>query len=92
MDFLRVVLAIATFSTSVYLVVDLFINGFNLAVLLFCIAGFVLAHYIWPKNYREENEFLDWVEFVIDFPFKIISQALRVIGRGAKEDSDFDFD
>lgn len=92
MDILRAISSIFIFSVSTYLVFDLFINGFNLVVFLVCICGYVLVHYLWPRKNDDESDWFDWLEVIVDLPYRSIALVLRSIGRGAKGNSDFDFD
>lgn len=81
METIRVVAAAVVFCISSYLVYDLFANGFSWAVLLFCVGGYVLAHYMWPKTTDENSAWYDALELVIDLPYRAIAFALRSIGR-----------
>lgn len=92
MDSLRALLAIAVFSLSTYLVIDLLRNGFNLVVLLVCLGGFVLAHFLWPRKSNDGSAWYDWFEIIIDIPNRSIALILRSIGRSTRSGTDFDFD
>lgn len=81
MSVVRVILAIVVFCISSYLVYDLFANGFSWAVLFFCISGYVLVHYIWPKRAFRDSGWYDVLEMVIDLPYRTIAVVLRSIGR-----------
>jgi len=90
MNQIRVFLSILIFSVCCYLIIDLFITGFDGLVLCSSLIGFVITHYLWPTKPNEEEEWYDIFEAVIDFPYRCISIFLRGIGRAAK-DSDVDF-
>lgn len=80
MDSIRVIIAILVFSISSYLVYDLIANGFSWMVLLVCIAGYLSAHYVWPKRH-ESSAWYDAIELMIDLPFRAIALFFRTIGR-----------
>ena len=72
------------FATSTYLVYDLFANGFNGIILTFCIFGYLSAHYLWPKHHDEESAWYDFLEVIVDLPFRTLAFLLRSIGRVGK--------
>ena len=78
MDLLRILLSICI---SAYLAVDLFVYGFSLPVLLFCIGGFVLVHFLLPKKSSVDDGFYEIVDLVLDLPYRTIATILRNIGR-----------
>jgi hypothetical protein len=80
-DLLRAVFATTLFCISSYLIYDLFANGFSWPVLIFCISGYIIVHYIWPKNNNIESDLFDIVELVIDIPYRTIALILRSIGK-----------
>lgn len=88
MDIIRVVVAVCIFCTSSYLVIDLFVNSFNLVVLGTAVAGFVLAHYAWPKNNKEYSAWYDILEYMIDIPYRCIALCLRTIGKVVRDSCD----
>ncbi len=92
MDVLRVIVAIVVFCVSSYLVYDLFASGFSWAVLVSCVGGFVLVHYIWPKKGAEDSEWYDILEIVIDLPYRTIALAIRAIGKMLKGSDGIDID
>jgi len=81
MDLLRILLSIFIFCISVYLVVDLFVYGFSWSVLLFCIGGFVLVHFLRPKKSSVDDSFYELVDLVLDLPYRAIATIIRNIGR-----------
>lgn len=81
MDLLRTIFATILFCTSSYLVYDLFTSGFDLIVLLFCIGGYLLSHYILPEKKPEAGDWFDILELVIDLPYRLIALSIRSIGR-----------
>lgn len=91
MNDLQAVLAILIFFISAYLVYDLLTNGFSWTVLLVCIGGFVLVHFILPKSRDQDSAWYESLEFIFDFPFRAIAYSLRGIGRAfGKGDVDLD--
>lgn len=87
-DLLRLFLAITLFLLGVYLTVDLFISGFSFVILISAILFFVLAHYIKPKNctYDEFSSVFDFIDIIIDIPFKMIAGSLRLISKPFRSD------
>ena len=84
MNEFRVFISVSLFCISSYLAYDLFANGFNLVVLVTCIFGYVLVHYIWPKHKDDDSAWYDLLEIVVDLPFRAMATLLRSIGRIAK--------
>ena len=56
-------------------------NGFDWAVLIFTVIGYISVHYIWPKEKESESHWYDLLEFVVDLPFRTIAYSIRFIGR-----------
>lgn len=81
MNELRVFMAVIMFTASSYFVYDLIVNGFNIAVLLFSVLGYVLAHYIWPRRFDDESAWYDFLELIVDLPFRTIAYLLRSLSR-----------
>jgi hypothetical protein len=82
---IRLLLAAAFFCLGLYLVYDLFANGFSWAVLVFTVACFVLAHYVKPdRDAGDGSVLIDIVDLIIDIPFKAIAICLRAISRPFK--------
>ena len=91
MNDFRAVLAIFFFCVSLYLIYDLWANTFDIFVLLACILGFAAAHYLWPKERDSENTWYDYLEFIIDLPFRTIAFTIRGLSRlFGKESVDVD--
>lgn len=86
MNDFRAVLAIFAFSVSLYLIYDLLTNAFSIYILMACIFGFVIAHFLWPKQRDYESHWYDALELIIDLPFRAIAFALRGIGRVVGKD------
>lgn len=84
MDFIRATCATLLFCFSTYLIFDLFMNGFSWIVLGVCIGGYIAAHYLWPKEHSFDSDLFDYVELVIDFPFRTMALAIRSLGRIVK--------
>jgi len=78
---LRVLLATGLFSTGAYLVYDLIAHGFDPAVLVGCIAGFALAHVVWPHDGHAEASWVDMLEWIVDLPYRAMALTLRSLGR-----------
>lgn len=91
MNEFRVFLTVSVFVLSCYLVMDLVIFGFDWILLLFALGGFVCCHYLWPKKWREESAWYDAIEFIVDFPFRLLALMIRGIRR-AFADGDANFD
>jgi hypothetical protein len=81
MDLIRTIAATILFCTSTYLVYDLFANGFDLIVLLFCIGGYLFSHYILPEKKLGAGDWFDILELVIDLPYRMIAFLLSSLGR-----------
>ena len=81
MELIRILLSICVFCISAYLAVDLFVYGFSLPVLLFCIGGFVLVHFLRPKKSSVDDGFYEIVDLVLDLPYRTIATIIRNIGR-----------
>ena len=81
MDVARVVIATFLFCVSSYLVYDLFALGFSWPVFFVCIGGYILVHYIWPKNSSNDSTWCDILELIVDLPYRSIAFAIRSIGR-----------
>ncbi|ABC28173.1 conserved hypothetical protein [Hahella chejuensis KCTC 2396] len=84
MDLLRVLLSLTVFVGAVIGVVSQFTYGFNGWILAASIAGFILAHYLWPsKKHRRGDsgwlDALDWLEFIIDIGFELVMLPFRLI-------------
>ena len=86
MNDFRAILAIFVFCISLYLIYDLWANGFSIYVFLPCILGFVVAHYLWPKERDSESHWYDALELIIEFPFRTIALALRGLSRLSGKD------
>ena len=88
MDSLRAILAICVFAVSCYLVFDLFATGFNWFILIAAISGFILVHFIWPREHQGDAWY-DALEFIFDLPYRLIANSIRALVRGIKN-SDVD--
>jgi len=80
MERLREVVAVILFATGIFSIINAFIGQFDLLFLLTGFACLVLAYFIWPSkknNYREDNIYLDALEFAIELPFDILFWVLR---------------
>lgn len=81
METFRVIAATSVFCLSSYLVYDLFAQGFSWPTLIFCVAGYLAAHYIWPKKHTDNNGWYDVLEVLIDLPYRAVAMAIRGIGK-----------
>jgi hypothetical protein len=75
-DFLAVV-AIFISCISGYLVFDLFYTGFSWSVLLSAVFGFLIVHIIWPKKQDSDSAWYDTLEFIFDFPYRLMATLIR---------------
>jgi hypothetical protein len=57
------------------------VYGFSLPVLLFCIGGFVLVHFLLPKKSSVDEGFYEIFDLVLDLPYRTIATIIRSIGR-----------
>ena len=80
-DFLAVV-AIFISCISGYLVFDLFYTGFSWAVLLSAVFGFLIVHVIWPKKQDGDSAWYDALEYIFDFPYRLMAALVRGIVKG----------
>lgn len=87
MDEVRVFIATIVFCISLYLGYDLFANGFSWFVLIACLGGFVLVHYIRPRNSSADSNWYDIFEIIIDLPYQAMAVALRAITRSSRGSS-----
>jgi len=81
MDGFRVVISIFLFCTCLYLAYDLIVNGFSLIEFVACIGGFLLVHYIWPKRSPEDSGWYEFLEFILDIPYRVVAGFFRGLGR-----------
>jgi len=87
LNFLRILMAVLSFAFGAYLLVDLFINGFNWLILIFALLAFFAAHYLWPKGEEIDSSALELIGYIIDLPFRAIALTLRgVISIGKSAD------
>lgn len=87
---IRLFIAVTLFCLGLYLTVDLFISGFSLFVLIAAIVCFVLAHYVKPKGKSVDDlaSTFDFIDFIVDIPFRAIAGFLRVISKPFKGEID----
>lgn len=90
LDEIRLFIAALLFCLGVYLVWDLFTNGFNVVVLVAVFLSFAGAHYIKPNNKNKDDPSAWWdiLDFLIDIPFKTAALLLRAVGRPFRGDID----
>lgn len=90
-DYIQLILACIFFVLGCYLTYDLITNGFDWSVLMGIIMCFTLAHYIRPY-FRKDNkpDTLDWIDvidIIVDFPFRLVVYSIRALGRAKDVDS-----
>lgn len=82
---IRLLLAAVSFCLGLYLVYDLFANGFSWVVMVCAVACFILAHYLKPDRDDGDGSFLiDIIDLIIDIPFKAIAICLRALSKPFK--------
>jgi hypothetical protein len=81
MNDIRAVLSIILFVAATYCLIDLFITGFSLTVLIFVVIGYVFSHYLWPPKRDDESVWYDSLEIIIELPFHILVYTLRGLGK-----------
>ena len=73
-------LSIVVFTLSSYFVFDIVMLGFDWLLFLCSIVGFISVHYLWPAKHDDESAWYDLLEYVIDFPFRLITLFIRSLG------------
>jgi len=86
MNDFRAALAVFVYCISLYLIYDLWANGFSIYIVLACLLGFVTAHYLWPKERSGESAWYEALELIIDLPFRTIAFSIRGLGRLSGKD------
>ena len=86
MNNFRVFLSVTVFIISVYLILDMFLWGFNWVLLACSLIGFIGAHYLWPAKHDKESTWYDLLEVIVELPFRAIALLLRGLGRAFKDD------
>jgi len=81
MNEFRVFLSVVIFCICLYLIYDLFANGFSWITLAFSLFGFISIHFIWPKHKESESVWYEILEGVVDFPFQAMAFFIRSIAR-----------
>lgn len=84
MDAFRYLLATLLCLLGLYLAFDLIAHGFSVAVLLAMLGAFIGAHLLKPqRSGQDAGTLLECLDLFVDWPWRIISAALRRLGRGA---------
>ncbi len=85
MNLLRELLSISVFTVAVMLVINVIIHGVDTGHILVAITGFFVAYILWPSKRkgqrRDDNTFLDIIEFIIEFPVDFFLWVFRFITR-----------
>lgn len=92
MNEFRIVLSVLLWSTNVYLIFDLALNGFNWFVFFIIILFFILGHFIWPKKTNYDHAWFELLELIIELPFRLLTSFIRMIGRLFKSGDGLDID
>jgi hypothetical protein len=88
-DWARLIIAIILFTLGAYLIVDLFISGFDLVLLVAALGCFALAYHIKPRHKSDEYDAIfDIVDLIVELPFRVIAFLLRGLGRIFKDGID----
>ena len=91
MNNFRVFLSVSLFVMSSYFVYDLIFYGFSWLLFFSSVVGYIFVHYLWPLKHDHESHWYDLLEYVIDFPFRVLTITIRYIGSMFKNaDSSFD--
>ncbi|TDF41531.1 hypothetical protein EYS14_01355 [Alteromonadaceae bacterium M269] len=83
----RVFLSVTVFIIGVYLILDMFLWGFNWVLLVCGLIGFIGAHYLWPAKHDKGSTWYDLLEVIVELPSRAIALFLRGLGRAFKNDS-----
>jgi hypothetical protein len=86
----RVFLSVSVFFLGLYLLFDIFLNGFDIWIFISSLISFISAHYIFPKKYDADSYWVDLIESIVHFPFKAIAAIIRAISSGANSIDDYD--
>ncbi len=99
MIFARYLIAIALFITGFFILVQCWLERFGLIAICSALGCFVLSYIIKPSykqqtdNQRKSDntvQWLDWIDFPIEFIFQLITLPFRSVGRLLKH-LDIDF-
>lgn len=85
MNALREIIAIVVFTLAIVLLSNLALKGFDSSLLVATIVCFVAAYTIWPSKRkgarRDDNHFLDIIEFIIELPVDLFLWLFRLATR-----------
>lgn len=83
MSILRRITALFLFVLGVYLMIDLFLSGFEWYLLAIALACLLAAHYVSPGKDDSDSDWslLDSIDLLIHIPFRVIALGLRAFGR-----------
>jgi len=92
---IRTFFAFIIFLVGCYCLYDVCTIGFSYAMLGGAAISFFIAHCILPKNRRNKEsalDYLDLLEFIIEVPYQICSLVVRLVGRifSSKDGLDID--
>lgn len=88
MDVIRIIVSIFLFLMGCYFGFDLILNNFNWKVLIGLIAIFVAAYLVWPKNHKLDNDLIEIIGNIIEFPFRLLIWIFRGIVRLMRDGDD----
>lgn len=84
MEKLRGVIAIVIFIIGICLLLKLYVDPFELLLLVAALICLLLAYFIWPSkknSQREDNIYWDVIEIVIELPLEIFIWLFRILIR-----------
>lgn len=89
LEYARFIMSVILFCMGVFLLLDLFITGFDVKVLMFALGCLLVVHFLRPKwRNADKGDWYDAFDLILDFPFRCLSYLLRMFTR--KSDIDLD--
>ena len=92
MNDFRAVIAILISVMSGYLMIDIFIHGFSIRLMIASVFGFLLVHVIWPASRSQHSAWYDCLQLIFDLPYRLIALTIRGLGKAVKSADDVGFD
>lgn len=87
LDYVRFLMSVILFSMGIYLILDLFLTGFDVKVQLAAAGCFVLVHFIRPQwRSADKADWYDAFDLILDFPFRAVAYLVRLFFRSADID------